>query len=346
MATATVEVRAGGGRVIRLPRLTLWYAWLIGFYCAWAALNQVGEHWSEVREHWPIALAMALGSFVAGSTPMGGGTVGFPVLVLFFDLPASLGRNFGLSIQAIGMTSASIFILCRRIAIERRVLGLSIPGSAFGLLVGTFALVPAISDEIVKLVFACMWMGFGVLTLVKNREFCELEGVPIIRYVRAAPIGLSVGFLGGLTTSLTGVGIDMLLYTVLILLYRMDVKVAVPTSVIVMAVSSVMGSGIHLGIGDLGRDVFYHWAAAAPVVILGAPLGALVVNVIPRSATLYCVAALCVLQFFWTLYQVEPSYDQWLFVGASLASATFGLTLLYRVGRSSATTVESVAERS
>jgi hypothetical protein len=36
---------------------------------------------------------MAFGSYVAGSTPMGGGTVGFPILVLLFDLPATLGRD-------------------------------------------------------------------------------------------------------------------------------------------------------------------------------------------------------------------------------------------------------------
>ena len=41
-----------------------------------------------------IAAAMAVGSYFAGSTPMGGGTVGFPVLVLLFDGPATLGRDF------------------------------------------------------------------------------------------------------------------------------------------------------------------------------------------------------------------------------------------------------------
>ena len=40
-----------------------------------------------------IALAMAIGSYAAGSTPMGGGTVGFPVLVCSLAAP-TLGRDF------------------------------------------------------------------------------------------------------------------------------------------------------------------------------------------------------------------------------------------------------------
>ena len=77
-------------------------------------LNQ----WLTLLEHWGIAFTMALGSYAAGSTPMGGGTVGFPVLVLLFDEAPTLGRDFSFAIQSIGMTSASIFILCRKQPIE------------------------------------------------------------------------------------------------------------------------------------------------------------------------------------------------------------------------------------
>ena len=76
--------------------------WLLLFYSAWLAFVLFGNHLETVLVHWPMAAAMALGSYVAGSTPMGGGTVGFPVLVLLMDLPATLGRDFSFAIQAVG----------------------------------------------------------------------------------------------------------------------------------------------------------------------------------------------------------------------------------------------------
>jgi len=313
--------------------MRVWFVWLACFYSMWLLLSFGLGYWSQIQAHWPIAAAMALGSYVAGSTPMGGGTIGFPVLVLFFDMPASLGRNFGLMVQSIGMTSASIFILCRGIPVELRMLRWSIVGSAAGLVFGTYLVVPNISDTTIKLIFACLWMSFGVLTLIKNRELCGFQNLAPIPQFEALFIGLAVGLAGGITASVTGVGIDMILYTVLVLLYRMDLKAAVPTSVIIMAVTSIMGTGLHVYVGDLNAEVLHNWLAAAPVVILGAPLGAYLVNVIPRIHTLYFVAVLCVLQFFWTLHQVNPTQSEWIFVAANLLAATVGFIVLYRLGK-------------
>src|SRR5438477_12631463 len=94
--------------------LWIWFLWLLLFYCAWAWLVFRRGRWEDVKTHWPITVAMALGSYVAGSTPMGGGTVGFPVLVLILGMSARLGRDFSFAVQSIGMVSAAIFILTRR----------------------------------------------------------------------------------------------------------------------------------------------------------------------------------------------------------------------------------------
>jgi uncharacterized protein len=176
-------------------------------------------------------------------------------------------------------------------------------------------------------------MSFGLLSIAKSRELCSFQTVPEIAAGAARSLGLAVGVVGGVTASLTGVGIDMMLYTVLVLLFRMELKVAVPTSVIIMAVTSLMGAGLHLLIGDISAEVFYNWLAAAPVVILGAPLGVLLVAIIPRIRTLYFVSVLCILQFGWTLQQVAPSAEQWLFVGGNLVAATAGFAILYRIGK-------------
>jgi uncharacterized membrane protein YfcA len=313
-----------------------WVLWLLGVYGVWLAINTLGDHWGDTLAHWPIALVMVLGSYVAGSTPMGGGTVAFPVLVLLFELPASLGRNFALCVQATGMTSAAIFILCRRSPIEQRLLGFSVLGSALGLSFGTFVIAPLVPETYIKLLFACLWMSFGVLTLAKNRELCAFDRMPVIPPKIARSLGLTVGIAGGVTTSLIGVGMDMMLYTVLVLLFRMDLKVAVPTAVIGMAAASVLGAALHLAIGDIGDEVFFSWLAATPIVILGAPIGAFLVSVIAREKTLYIVAILCLLQFGWTVSVVQPSAREWLFCGAGLSLAAIGFVLLYRLGRARA----------
>ena len=48
-----------------------------------------------------MSITMIFGSLVAGSTPVGGGAVAFPVMVLFIKLSAEDGRDFSLMIQSV-----------------------------------------------------------------------------------------------------------------------------------------------------------------------------------------------------------------------------------------------------
>lgn len=316
--------------------MRFWFAYVGIFYVAWMTLAFGFGYWEQVKTHWPMAVVMIFGSLVAGSTPMGGGTVAFPVLVLVFGLPPNLGRNFGLAIQALGMTSAMIYILSRRTPIQSSMLIWSSVGAAVGLLAGTFWVAPVLQATTIKLLFSCLWMSFAILTLARNREFCCLTAIPKIDRGTAMKLGLLVGVAGGIATSLIGVGIEMLLYTTLVLLFRSDLKVAVPTAVSAMAIASVMGIALHAAIGDIGQEVFYNWMASAPIVVFGAPMGAFLVSVIPRVRTLYFVSALCVVQFVWTLSQVKPGPAEWTLVVCSLFVAVLGFYVLYRAGRARA----------
>jgi uncharacterized membrane protein YfcA len=310
-----------------------WFAYVGAFYVAWLVLAFGFGYWEQLKTHWPMSVVMIFGSVVAGSTPMGGGTVAFPVLVLVFGQPPTLGRNFGLAIQALGMTSAMIFILCRGTPIQLGILIWSSVGAAAGLLVGTFWIAPLLTTTVIKLLFSCLWMSFAILTLAKNREFCSLNTIPKIDKGLAMKLGLAVGVAGGITTALIGVGIEMLLYTTLVLLFRTDLKVAVPTAVSAMAIASVMGTALHIAIGDIAPAVFHTWMACGPIVVFGAPFGAFLVSVIPRVRTLYFVSALCVVQFVWTLQQVAPGPKEWALVGCGLSVAVIGFYWLYRVGK-------------
>ncbi|MFU2511518.1 sulfite exporter TauE/SafE family protein [Pseudoalteromonas sp. ASV78] len=263
--------------------------------------------WTTALEHWPMALAMAIGSYAAGSTPMGGGTVGFPVLVLLFELPASLGRDFSFAIQAIGMTSASIFILARRQPLAKAILNGAIAGSLIGTPLGIFFIAPYVPELWIKLIFAVVWASFGLLHLFRINEIAGHTGMTEFNERWDFKFGMWLGLIAGATiTSATGVGIDMVLYTALVLVCRADLKIAIPTSVVIMAFNSILAVATKVFSGQgLQPGVYENWLAAAPVVALGAPLGVFIVAKIGRKPTLLVVAALCVGQFIWTLFSEQ-----------------------------------------
>ncbi|HKJ17799.1 MAG TPA: sulfite exporter TauE/SafE family protein [Xanthomonadales bacterium] len=302
--------------------------WLVVFYLAWIALVQLGDHLQTVLSHWQIAVAMAAGSYVAGSTPMGGGTVGFPVLVLLMDLPASLGRDFSSAVQSVGMTSASIYIFCRRMPLEWPMLQAAMIGSLIGTPLGITFIAPLASDLFIKLLFASMWCSFGLLHLRRIDEIAGYVGMTPHNKSFDRKAGFGVGLLGSLTVaSITGVGIDMLIYMVLVLWCHADLKISIPTSVVLMAFTSIVGVVTKLLMGNIQAGTFEHWLAAAPVVILGAPLGALVVDRIGRRTTLVLVSSLCVVQFVWTLVHERSVLTTWTIMLAVLG--VFGFLLLF-----------------
>ena len=245
---------------------------------------------------------MMAGSYAAGSTPMGGGTVGFPILVLLFEQPAELGRDFSFAVQAVGMTSASIFILARRQPLAWALLKGAILGATIGVPLGIFLVAPLIPGLWIKLIFAVVWGSFGILHLWRIGEIAGHEGMTDFDEHWDKRLGLAIGLIAGATfVSTSGVGIDMVLYTILVLVCRADLKIAIPSSVIIMAYSSVIGILTKMAFTGVQPGVLGNWLAAAPVVALGAPLGAFVVAMIGRKPTLIAVALLCVGQLVWTL---------------------------------------------
>ena len=306
------------------PSTKLWIfaVWLAAFYTVWLTIVISGHHWQTIEEHWGIAVAMAFGSYAAGSTPMGGGTVGFPVLVLLFKQPATLGRDFSFAIQSIGMTSASIFILCRRQPLEWTMLGWTLVGSLVGTPLGVIFIAPHVPGIAIKVLFAIVWASFGVLHLYRTNDICANVGETPAAHRFDRNVGFVLGLLAGATVaSITGVGIDMILYAVMVLLMRADLKVAIPSTVIVMAFTSLVGIATKNLFTGVQPSVYENWLAAAPVVALGAPLGSYVVNKIGRKPTLYFVAILCIGQFIWTMHQ-EFSTLGWLGITLSAVVVT------------------------
>ncbi|MEQ1948891.1 MAG: sulfite exporter TauE/SafE family protein [Bryobacteraceae bacterium] len=320
----------------RVNFMQYWRVYVAVILVCWAIVVFGYGHWAGVLAHWPMSIVMILGSLVAGSTPMGGGTVAFPILVLLFHQPAANARNFALVIQAVGMTSALLFILGRRVPLPFRVLAGSTAGAAIGFAAGTFLISPHVSGNLVKLLFSCLWMSFGLLTLSKNLEICGLKGKGPADPSTAGWVGFAAGLIGGTMASMIGVGVEMAVYTSMVLLFRTDLKIAIPTAVSAAALASIEGALLHAYLGDIESETIYNWLAATPIVIFGAPIGTYLVSILPRPKVLYFVSFLCVLQFVWTLYQTAHSAMEWWFVGGAMVVAVAVLFTLYRTGKSRA----------
>jgi|SRR5579871_2377222 len=320
----------------------LWKIYIGAFLSLWAIYVFGFGHWQEVLAHWPMAAVMIPGSMVAGSTPLTGGTVAFPFLVLLFGQSAATARSFGFLIQAVGLSSATLFTLSRKVRLPWTLLGCSAAGATAGFLFGTFLVAPHVAPTQVKLLFSCLWLSFGLLTLARNQEICSLT-TRSDHFPAEVPIGLTAGVVGGIIASMLGPGVEMMIYFAMVLLYRSDLRIAIPTAVAASALASIEGVALHVKLGDLGNRAIYDWLAAGPFVIFGAPLGSFLARVVPRLKMLYFVSALCVFQFFWTLSQTTAHSAEWVFITATIAVALSTFTILDRYGKKPSAPAASAA---
>jgi len=246
--------------------LSVWLIWLIYTY---------PNSWSAIQDYWQVSVTMIFGSIVAGATSEGGGAIAFPVFTKVLQIPASDAKVFSLAIQSVGMLAASIAILMMRIKVMWRVIAWVSLGGVLGMLIGTLLLSPVLAPAIIRMLFTVMAVSLALTLTFLNTGFrLSQTAMPEIR-IKEVGILLVVGVLGGMVSGLVGSGIDMICFTVLVLLFRVCESVATPTSVILMAINSLVGVLLHLFVLDgINEQVQFYWLAAVPVVVVGAPLGA------------------------------------------------------------------------
>lgn len=322
-----------------------------GVLIVWAVFVTVQGHWGRVGDQWASALTMVFGSFVAGSTPQGGGAVAFPVFTKVLDIDTPVARSFSLSIQTIGMGTAAAAIIINRRAVAWRAVAVAAPAAIIGFLIS--ALFLGRGDEpfwpsrlpgpYVKVTFTLLVAAMAVVVylgyrvhLLERIEKLEISGPRVIGAIAAA------GVFGGVASSLTGSGADVILYLAVVVIIGVTPRIGVPTSVVVMAVVSVAGFIVYglvdgqldititddmvtaiggqsvtadsnglavFGEGpgvDAGRyDLFGLWLAAAPVVAFGAPLGSWVSSLATDRQLVRFVVALALLETVSTVIFLE-----------------------------------------
>ena len=106
----------------------------------------------------------------------------------------------------------------------------------------------------------------------EHREYGALHRSPL--FVSG---NLPVVVRGGVLMCFAGCGLDICTYSVLILLFRVSEKVATPTAVTLMGVSSVFSSYWRTFVMyETSRDALLYVVGCIPIVVIGAPFGFLV----------------------------------------------------------------------
>ncbi|MFN4985794.1 MAG: TSUP family transporter [Ignavibacteria bacterium] len=239
------------------------------------------ERLEQVLAWWPASVTMIVGSFIAGASAEGGGAIAFPVFTLILQVSPEDARNFSFAIQSIGMVSASLLIIGKGIPIEWRGIAFPALGGVIGIIIGTYAIIPLLEPVTTKLFFVSLWMAFGIGLWRANRNAsrivraglgASLVGGDVLRLVLT-------GLVGGVVTAIFGNGVDLVTFCMLTLWYGVDEKVATPTSVVLMSIITVAGFLFHGAVlGDVQQSTIHAWIAAAPVVLVFAPLGAWVIS--------------------------------------------------------------------
>jgi len=301
------------------PALIVWPIWLF-------LMCQEGGQWSQVfTDYYPATIAMALGSFVAGSTPLGGGVVAFPVAVLVLDLSSEESRDASVLVQSIGMTAASfLLVVCKKQTLIPHIIYPSIVFGSVGVLIGlscdVSSYVVNLTFTVAVFMFMLVYMYTNILVLpastaaaVDKKEKKEEQyesHLPEHKKTSEIPskereflgnlcLALSA-LIGGFITSKVGSGSDMAVFVYGIYGWnnffpnrrKSDVDFTA-SSVVIMAVMSVLTSLIRGIYSDFSERTMDCWAAMAFVVVIGAPIGSIVLkpSMIPYLRGLFYVMA-------------------------------------------------------
>ncbi len=323
-------------------RLTPRVAWAAsaGVTVTWAVAVIAAGQLGRVADNWEAGATMLFGSFLAGSSPEGGGAVAFPVLTKGLDVSAPVARTFGLCIQAVGMTVAAIsIVLCRR-PVHWRSAAIATTAAVAGFLASVFLVgepdqlfwPPSIGTPWVKATFSILLATTSVMMV---RHLRSRGGPPLVtRWTRRADAALVLAaIVGGFVSALTGTGANILVFLFLVALVDVNPKVALPTAIIVMAAVSVLGlvlfglvdgqldttvadgvvtsvGGVETSLDASTADLLGLWLAAVPIVAWGAPLGALAASLVTERRLVQFVAFLATVEVVTTFALVPELRSQ------------------------------------
>ena len=309
-----------------------WAIWLLygiltfGYFLIFG--QQFIAYWQPPT--WMIAPIMAFGSFVAGSTFLGGGSVAFPALTKIFSFEPVIAKSFSLAIQSVGMTSASLYIFTRVRGWPMGFMALYILGASLGLLFSIGYLEAQIPPVDIRISFTLFLLCFLAVYLLTSNIHNTSSDTHLENNARDVCLTLFCGIFGGLVSGLLGSGADLVGFTLLVFYFRIEIRRAIQTSVVLMAATSILGIAIQYLMGGVDPQVVKLWYVAAPVVLFGAPLGAVLCRYLSKRFLVLFICLIVAAEVVTTIWLV-PIDSSRLAYYLIAATAFIGLLIAFRI---------------
>jgi uncharacterized membrane protein YfcA len=141
-------------------------------------------------------------------------------MTLALGLHSEVARDFSLMIQSFGMTSACFTILWMKLKLEWYSILYTNVGGVIGIVFGLECVDPYLTGAQKKLGFVSVWFAFAVSLAILNRKKRRtFDGIQDFNLWKAIVL-VVIGFIGGIISSLCGVGVDIASFSILCLLFR------------------------------------------------------------------------------------------------------------------------------
>lgn len=286
----------------------VYWAYLIAVLFTWVWYMSANELFYILKSHIAVMITMVFGSFVAGSSPEGSASVAYPIFTLYLGVLPDVARNFAFAIQSVGMTAATVYILNKKIPVDWNYIFYVTMGGLAGLVFGTYFIMPYVQPIYAKLIFVSLWLSFGIVLFLENRKEHRLIFNKIADLKRTDVLLLSaLGCIGGVISSLFGTGINIFTFCFIVIYYKVNEKVATPSSIIIMTIETIAGFILHgLIIKDISQTSYEMWLSCIPIVVFFAPLGTYVVNRISRISFTNFLYFIFLVQYIGAIIVIKP----------------------------------------
>ena len=215
----------------------------------------------------------------------GGSILTMPVLVYLFSIPAVEATSYSLLIVGMTALMGSVGYFRQGTIDIKTAIIFGIP-SILGVLLARHYLLPSIPNEfelgilitkdfLIMFVFSVLMILAALMMMKKNQNKNHNQDVPKNKFFLVVLEGLVVGGV----TGFVGAGGGFLIIPALVLLAGLEMKIAVGTSLIIIALKSIIGFG-----GDLISGFQTNWLFVLYVMV-ATFIGVIVGNSLSKKFT-------------------------------------------------------------